>query len=66
MKLCAIWGDLSADRQSDINPHVNICEDCIESNTQDENSIIAFVAGDYDPKHGDECYICQRLASDII
>lgn len=59
MKNCTVWGDLSSDRTSDQYPVVPVCDDCVKSYEDDEESPILSVEK-YESYTGDECHFCQK------
>jgi hypothetical protein len=64
MKLCTLWGDMSADRASDQYPQANVCDDCINNHADSENSPIVSVNGSYDSSYGEECTLCDAHISE--
>lgn len=64
MKLCTLWGDMSADRVSEQYPQANVCEGCIKTNINTENSPIVHIDGNYDSAYGEECALCDMHVSE--
>ncbi|WP_080965548.1 hypothetical protein [Chromobacterium subtsugae] len=61
MKLCAVWGDMSADSTADQYPTVNVCDDCFEADDgRGENSQILTNEGSYNFAFGEECHFCGK------
>ena len=60
-----IRGDMGADRADDIYPIVQLCDECIENDTQLEEPQIIQVY-DYDPYHGDTCAFCENESDDFL
>jgi hypothetical protein len=64
MKLCTLWGDMSADRADDQYPQANVCEECIRKYASSEDSPIVHVNGNYEPAYGEECALCEKHISE--
>ena len=60
MKLCTLWGDMTADRADDQYPQKNVCEECIKEHSNSENSPIVQINGSYDSAYGEECALCDK------
>lgn len=64
MKLCTLWGDMSADRTDDQYPQANVCEACIKAYDNAEDSPIVHINGGYDSAFGEECALCDTHVSE--
>lgn len=60
MKICQVWGDMSADRFSDCYPTVPICDDCFDKYENESELIIHIHSETYTSGFGDECYYCDK------
>lgn len=59
MKVCTVYGDMSADSMDDVYPSVLVCNECVRAFADDEDSPIVTVDSD-DVDYGDECSFCQK------
>lgn len=58
MKTCTVFGNMQSDSTSEQYPTVNLCNDCIEQDTQADEDHQIVCQGAYDEYFGDRCEWC--------